>query len=155
MMMKGPASRSAVPAIFVAAAVMMCSAGCNDGPAPALKENVVPAAGTISFQGQPLDHYQLTLYPSDKRRPATGTTDAQGNFTLGTNTVDDGAPAGTHKLVVTHAGPPVQQESGKEEAYTPPPPTVKVSPKYSSAETSDATVTVPTDGSRTLKIELK
>src|SRR5262245_43532667 len=80
--------------------------GCNSDPGPrATIEKVVPASGTVTFQGKPLDHYQVTFKPTDDRRPATGITDKDGKFTLGTNTAGDGCPPGKHKIAVVWLAP--------------------------------------------------
>ena len=92
---------------------------------------------------------------SKDSRPAMGVTDAEGRFTLGTNKPGDGAVAGSHKVAVTWVGPPsTNPNEGMTEFTSPPPPKVKLDPKYSDPETSGLVLEVPESGSAELKVEL-
>jgi hypothetical protein len=118
-------------------------------------EKTVPAAGVITYQGQPLEDYMVTFYPKDGKRPAAGKTDAEGRFTLGTNGPGDGAVAGIHAIAVNYAGPEMHEEPGKEEFKPLPPPKVAIPEKYANHQTSDLTQEIPAAGSKSMKIELK
>jgi hypothetical protein len=111
----------------------------------------VPAAGVLTYRGQPLEYHQVMFYPSSQR-PAAGTTDANGRFVLGTNREGDGAPVGTHQVAVTYVGPP---NSNPEDAASLPPPKVKIPAKYRSTKTSGLQVEIPAGGSKDLKIDLQ
>src|SRR5215510_8628347 len=84
----------------------VCLTGCGGYSQRANIERVAPVSGVLTFQGKPLEFYQVTFSPEDGRRPATGTTDAEGKFTLGTNKPNDGAPPGLNKVAVVWVGPP-------------------------------------------------
>ncbi len=128
------------------------AAGCNNMPTGDIVPTV-PAGGVVTFQGKPLEHYQVLLQAEDQR-PASGMTDADGNFVLGTNGKGDGAPVGMHKVAVRYVGPPdFDPESGGMEFKPMPPPKVKIPAKYSSIESSGLTVEVPSDGN--IEIDLK
>jgi len=140
---------------------MMLLAGCGRGPGPvAVIEKVVPVSGTLTYQGKPLEGFQVALIPTDGRRPAIGVTDAAGKFTLGTNRAGDGAPPGSHKVAVVWVGPPSTEDNSVQgpvidnPALLPKPP-VKIPAKYASAESSGLTQEVPKGGLKDLKIDLK
>ncbi len=75
-------------------------AGCGEAAKP--WEIVVPAKGTVTFDGKPVDGAELTLTPVSAEVPATvrpsAKSGADGTFTLGTYGTDDGAPAGEYKV---------------------------------------------------------
>ena len=130
--------------------------GCRTDSGPVLEE-VVPASGVLTYQGKPLEGYVITLLPEDDRRPAVGTSAAQGKFTLGTNDVADGAPPGKHKVTVTWVGPKSSSEATEQPIDNPallPKPPVVLPEKYASPEATDVTVEVPPGGTSDLKIEL-
>ena len=130
--------------------------GCRTDSGPVL-EKVVPASGVVTYQGKPLEGYVITLLPEDGRRPAVGTSDAQGKFTLGTNDVADGAPPGKHKVTVTWVGPKASSEATEQPIDNPallPKPPVALPEKYASPEATDVTVEVPARGTSELKIDL-
>lgn len=131
-------------------------AGCGGSSGPVAETvPVVTAAGTLTFQGKPLEHYQVMLFPQDGR-PAAGMVDAAGKFVLGTNEPGDGAPAGSHRLAVTWVGPPsTDPGQGVMEFTPPPPPKIKIPEKYTNPDTSGITVEVPESGSDAIVIELK
>jgi hypothetical protein len=116
--------------------------------------DTVPASGVLTHKGAPIEFYQVLFFPKDSR-PAMGVTDAEGRFTLGTNEPGDGAVAGSHKVAVTWVGPPsTNPNEGMTEFTSPPPPKVKLDPKYSDPETSGLMLEVPESGSAELKVEL-
>ncbi len=134
---------------------LLTASGCggNNGPV-AETVPVVAASGTLTFRGQPLEHYQVMLFPQNGR-PAAGMVDAAGKFVLGTNQPGDGAPAGTHRVAVTWIGPPsTDPGQGVMEFTPPPPPTIKIPDKYANPETSGITVEVPESGTDAIAINL-
>ncbi len=81
------------------AAVM---SGCGRSDRPPMSR----VSGIISFQGRPLPQAKVSFIPEDKHlRPAMGTTDAQGRFTLTTYEPGDGAVTGPHRISVLARGP--------------------------------------------------
>ncbi len=135
-------------------------AGCDDGYAPkAIIEKVVPVSGTLSYQGRPLEYFQVTLQPDGGQRTAVGVTDAAGKFTLGTNKAGDGAPPGPCKISVNFVGPPVEDtaglEPGIEDPSKLPKPPVKLPAKFGNPETSGLVLDIPAGGVSDLKLDLQ
>ncbi len=126
--------------------------GCTDVPTGDIVPTA-PASGVATFQGKPLEYYQIQFIP-EEGRPAAGVTDEEGHFTLGTNDVGDGAPSGSHRVVVSYVGPPLPPDYGVKNFDPIPPPKFKIPKKYSDADTSGIVVEVPEDGKTDIAIEL-
>lgn len=141
-------------AVKLGAMLFLCVTGCHKEQT-AVIEKTVPAAGTVTYQGKPLEHYTVTFHPASGARIAAGTTDASGKFTLGTNKSDDGAVAGSHKVAIVYVGPKIEQEPGKEVFKPVPPPKVPIPEKFTNAETSGVTFDLPEAGNTDIKLELK
>jgi len=78
----------------LAAAVL---AGCGGG-----ELDVVPATGTVTLDGQPVEGATVTFVPQDADgRTATGTTDQSGKFVLQTAGAGEGALPGKYKVTVS------------------------------------------------------
>ena len=90
--------------------------------------------GTIVFE---------TTGPDGNPVSASGAIDAQGKFTLGTETVSDGALPGTHKVLISP--PPATGD-------VPPPPVI--APKHEAFETSGITVEVK-EGDNDVKVTVE
>lgn len=143
------------PRAWTAGLCLLGLVGCGPTTPTGDIVKTVPAAGVLTYQDQPLAHHRVTLY-SEGQRPASGTSDAQGKFVLGTNSADDGAPAGTHRVAVKYVGPPnTNPEAGINDFSPPPEPDVKIPAKYQDEKTSELTVEIPPDGNTDLTIELK
>ena len=71
--------------------------------------NTAPTKGKVLVGGTPTAGLNVVFQPAEGW-PATGVTDAQGNFTLSTLNPNDGALVGKHKVGVTQdtsaSGPP-------------------------------------------------
>jgi hypothetical protein len=146
--------------LVVALAFAALLVGCDPSTGPkATVEAVVPVSGTLTYMGSPLENYQISFLPSDGRRPAIGTTDATGRFTMGTNLAGDGAPPGTHKVTVVWSPPTPPDGAGQETVIDDPAllpkPNVQIPAKYSSPETSGLTQEVPVGGLKDLRIDLQ
>src|SRR5262249_21200823 len=95
---------------FVAAATAVGISRCGE---PSAKiETTVPARGALTQRGNPLAHHQIMFHPEDGRRPAAGISNEQGSFVLGTNSADDGAVTGKHRVTVVYVGPPSAARDG-------------------------------------------
>lgn len=70
--------------------------GC--GPS---RPETVPVSGHVTLNGQPVEGATVMFSPEAEGRPATGTTDADGRFTLKTFEAGDGALPGVHSVTVT------------------------------------------------------
>lgn len=139
--------------------LLFAAVGCGGGgdEKPTI-EKVVPVAGTLTFQGKPLENHQVSVIPSDGRRAAVGSSDAQGRFTLGTNDVADGAPPGKHKVTVTFAPPsPPDDASGSpiDDPALLPKPSVVIPTKYGDPAKTDLEIEIPSGGLSDWKLELK
>lgn len=141
------------PSRLAAGIVLVLVAGCAQGVPKADIEKTVAARGILTYQGQPLEFYQVMVLP-EWRRAASGITNADGAFVLGTNGAGDGAVAGRHKATVVYVGPPPGPEKGMDDFSPPPPPKIKIPDKYARAETSDLEVEIPAQGTSDLKIDL-
>ena len=129
-------------------------AGCGERSEVAEIVKTVNAQGVLTYQGKPLENYQIIFQPPGNLRPAAGRSDAEGKFRLGTNKIGDGAVPGTHRVTVVYVGPEVNLAPGDEFKEIPPPKVV-IPEKYASPESSDINLVVPAGGTADLKIELK
>ncbi len=136
-----------MPARFAVVAVAFFGlSGCGSVDTGEVVQTV-PVSGTLTYQGRPLEFYQVTLFPSDSQRPAAGVSDAEGKFVLGTNEPGDGAIQGAHTVSVTYVGPPATDPgAGMMEFPAPPPPKVKIPDSYRDPKRSGVTVEVPAEG---------
>jgi hypothetical protein len=143
---------------FCAAIAMTAVCGCGGYSHSAHIEKVAPVSGTVTYQGKPLDGYRVVFMPTDGRRPASGVTDADGRFVLGTNTANDGAPPGPSKVSFAWE-PPRSGEPGQETINDAPDklpkPRIKVPDKYNDPEKSGITYDVPARGARDVKFDLQ
>lgn len=129
--------------------------GCGNQPSGDVLPTV-PVSGVLTYNGKPLEYYQVTFTPADGQRPAVGTSDPEGRFTLGTNSPGDGAIVGPHNVAVTYVGPPNDDPAfGMNEFDAPPPPKIKIPPKFGDPKKSGVSIEVPDDGLVDAPIELK
>ena len=134
--------------IVILAAALVWATGCGEsGTAPTVK-----VTGTVMYKSRPLVGVNVTFTP-DKGRPATGTTDPAGKFTLSTFKSGDGAVEGTHKVTITPtAGSepmPGTPEAAKAGAAKP-----EFPPKYRDPSQSGLTATVKKGAENHFKFEL-
>lgn len=134
--------------------------GCSKGPA---RPKTYPVSGTVTLNGQPVDGATVVFVPktavqgaqaAGQQGPqvATGETDAQGRYQLGTFAKGDGAVPGEYLVKVfkypkaaTPTGP-----AGGDEDYQPPeenapppaPPKNLLPEKYANEQTSGLSFTV-------------
>lgn len=80
------------------AAAVVCAGGCF-GP-PALKYEMLPVDGAVTFEGEPLVAADVMLDSVDGPR-GFGTTDEAGRFTVTTRQFGKGLPAGTYRVLIT------------------------------------------------------
>lgn len=123
-------------------------AGCaKPGRAPTAK-----AAGKLSAGGAPLAGVNVTFTPA-AGRSASGTTDAEGKFSLSTFAPGDGAVPGKHRVTLSLKEADVPMPGTPEAAaYKPQPrPFAK---KYSGLATTDLEIEVPVDGNPAITLEV-
>ncbi len=131
-------------------------AGCGGNYTPEAEIfRTVSASGVLTYKGKPLAGFTVTLHPAGDQRTASGTTDTEGRFTLGTNAVGDGAVPGTHKVSVIWQ-PPEDDGLGStvEDPKKLPKPPVQFPAKYASPEDSGLSLEIPESGSSELKLDL-
>ena len=136
-------------AVLAAAAVSLVSAiGCSRSSS----DTLVPVAGTVTVNGNPLTTGSVTFHPdSDSgnmtQHIPTGTIDSQGNYRLSTAT-KAGAPPGSYQVTVTAQGP-----IDPKNPYAPP--THLIDRKYADPATSGLTMQVsasPAPGAYDIKL---
>jgi hypothetical protein len=143
----------ALIAMVVSMFVVVC--GCGSSEPTATIVPTVPASGVVTYQGKPLAGHRITFYPVGDERPASGVTDDQGRFVLGTNGEDDGAVVGIHKVTIVPESLAGTVEPGKEVPGMMPVPPSPLPPKYSDVKTSELTVTIPEGGTREIEVKLE
>lgn len=130
------------------------TSGCGGGDYP----ETVEVNGRVTLDGEPLPNAIVTFMPTDGQRTASGTTNAQGEFSLSTFEPGDGAVPGEHKVAVMPKEPPPMPGSSspgdtgeeKSENYTPPFPA-----RYGQPGTSGLTATVSADQENDFILELE
>jgi hypothetical protein len=128
--------RVSAMSLLLAAGVLLLTPGCGSrGPKP------VHVSGTVMIDDKPLAGGFIRLVP-ESGRPSGGKIRADGRFTLGCFTKDDGCVTGTHKVEV-HACE--DQSETKQKWFAP--------KKYASTASSGLTVTVA-EATDALKINL-
>lgn len=127
----------AIVSLLLGAAVGAVS-GCGG-------QGTIFVTGTVTLDGKPLPDAVVAFAPKDGRRPATGRTDAEGNFQLSTFSANDGALPGEHVVIITACQPVIRRDVpglGLDEG----PSTVElkwIAPeRYSHPETSGLSATV-------------
>ena len=81
--------------LLAAVGVAALGAGCGGD------KKLAKVSGVVTLDGKPLDGATVVFHPEGGGRPATGTTGADGHFSLTTYTSGDGAQVGDHKVVVS------------------------------------------------------
>ena len=94
-----------VLAMLVGLPAMLSLAGCGGGPARDAKwPEPVPVSGTVRYEGEPLADAQITFSPEGTGYLATGTSDAEGRYTLMTrfsrSFEEEGVVPGKYKVLV-------------------------------------------------------
>jgi len=81
--------------------LLVAVAGCSESPVAA-KGHVVPAGGTLTYQGRPVVGAHLTFLGDDPSEPAFAVTDAQGRFKCMTNDSSEGVRPGDYSVTVSN-----------------------------------------------------
>jgi hypothetical protein len=99
-------------AAWALAGMVPALSGCGSDEFP-----VVKLTGKVTFQGQPVTGGSVVLAPiaaagaAKAGKPASGVIQADGSFVLGTQTKDDGAVVGRHR--VSYSPPIAELPAGK------------------------------------------
>lgn len=132
----------------LALALLTLAGGCGGSDA---ESNVVPVAGAIELDGQPLVGAEVTFVPTGTTSGlgGRGYTDEKGAFTLKSPRGADGVPAGAYRVVVSRRvmpdGKPVPPDDPTPPAESPA--RESIPPAYSDYEASTLTATVTDNGS--------
>ena len=132
--------------------VAVCLSGCSGGSDVGTHD----VTGTLTYKGQPVANVAVTFNPDGDGWAATGTTDAQGQFSsLTTREPGDGVAEGEYTVTlseVTEASTAVVDDPN---AYAPTTSSTLPFPtKYLNTAESDLKVTVSADSEKTLTLEL-
>ena len=143
-------------------AVMMVGCG-SELPSPS---PVFPVTGTGTLGGQPVVGADVTFFNAEKKRSAFSQTDEEGNYSLMTFALNDGAVEGNHVVTIAKYAPPApapvdvdvdsEDYEPPKEGYDAPPPKgeTQLNPKYADAATSGLTATVTEAGPNVFDFEL-
>jgi hypothetical protein len=131
---------------MLALVVVAALPGCGGGDPYAVK--TVSAAGTVTYQGQPVKKGTILFQPEDEKgRPASGTIE-DGKFALTTYREGDGAVAGKHAVAVVATEEQKAKDGDTSVKYI-------IPESYASPQSSGVTVEVPPGGSRDLRVDIK
>ncbi|MDR1485659.1 MAG: carboxypeptidase-like regulatory domain-containing protein [Planctomycetaceae bacterium] len=125
-----------------------------------LKEGLVPASGTITYNGLPLSEATIVFVSRNDNPGAGALSDANGKFTLGTVGSKDGAFAGEYAVFVKKEFLDKQLTDEEYLEYsrqgkTPPAPKSLIPEKYTNPDATIITITIPEIGDKNILIELK
>ena len=98
------------PRLQLLALTAVFSSGCF-GP-PTVTYKMIPVAGTITFEGEPLANADVMFDSADYPR-GFGTTDEFGRFTVITRQFGAGLPAGKYRVLITGSEKTTIRGSGK------------------------------------------
>jgi hypothetical protein len=139
--------RFRLPVLGATALMTIGLAGCGSGDPNAIK--AVPAAGTVTYKGQPIETGTVGFIPA-QGRPASGPI-TNGHFTMTTYTDNDGAIPGHHAVTVNATKQVTGSGRAGDEGRT-----VSLVPEnYAHPDSSGTAVDIPPEGKTDIKIELR
>jgi hypothetical protein len=140
---------SQLVAIGLALAVF---AGCDGG------RGTTSVSGTVLYNNQPVDGASVSLLPKSESadaKPARGTTDASGNFTVTTYFGPDDQPAGAlpgeYRVTITK----IDEPQGVFDPLKDPPPKSHLPAKYGTPQASRLSATVTAAGPNHFEFKLE
>ncbi|MFH1918977.1 MAG: carboxypeptidase-like regulatory domain-containing protein [Planctomycetota bacterium] len=136
MMTCQQATRLGLGVVLVLVGVVGCG---KPGTAPTVK-----VSGTVTYNGEPVQGASVAFIP-ENGRPASGTTDASGKFTLSTFESGDGAVLGKHTVTIAETSEAPSGE-GEVDYSIPDESAARFPAKYADPSTSDFTATVEKGG---------
>jgi hypothetical protein len=74
--------------------------GCADAA-----RELAPVVGRVTYEGKPLANADVVFAPENGDRVASGRTDQEGHYRLGTLVAGDGAIVGSHRVTISARGP--------------------------------------------------
>src|SRR4051812_21554087 len=123
-------------------AIPFWTAACSNSE----KIGTVPAKGTVTYKGKPLEKGQIQLLP-DNGPAAVGLIE-NGNFVLGTNADGDGAPPGKYRVTVAWYK---ENKNRFGESVT----KAVLPVRFASPDTSGIVVEIPESGNEAIKVDLE
>lgn len=84
------------------AALTTVLSGCGDGSS---HPPVFPVSGTVAYNGEPVAGAMVSFMGENAPKEASGITNSDGEFRLSTFSLNDGAVAGVHKVIVSKTDP--------------------------------------------------
>jgi hypothetical protein len=138
--------RSRLSVLGATALMTIAVVGCGSGDPDAIK--AVPAAGTVTYKGKPIETGTIGFIPA-KGRPASGQI-TNGQFTMMTYTDGDGAIPGHHAVTVNATKQVTGSGRAGDEGRT-----ISLVPEsYASPDSSGTAVDIPPEGKTGIKIDL-
>ncbi|PQO27873.1 hypothetical protein [Blastopirellula marina] len=119
------------------------TSGCSDGTA---YPSTAPIKGVVSYKNQPLADANVSFIP-ESGRPATGTTNSQGEFELTTFQPGDGAILGEHRVLIEKSSSASTQLYAEVKSAVP-----KV---YTQLKSTPLRQVVSKEGDQNVRIDLK
>lgn len=147
--------RTAVLAV-VGLSALILSTGCSGGGEDewtAKRPPVVPAEGTVTYKGEPVEGATVTFIEEGGTNSAAGVTDSSGHFSANAFPPDEGAVAGKYKVTVRKTESAATPAAGSHEDSSAPPRDL-LPIKYTKPETSGLTAEIPADGKTDFEFKL-
>ena len=145
--------RIALASIALVCLVMVI--GCSGGPAvDPNRPATVPAGGTVTYNGQPLEGATVAFLPKTPTDPgASGRTDASGKFSLTAFAPGDGAVPGSYLVTISKVEGSTAVQEDSEAA--PVIPKSLIPEKYNNPQGSALTAEVAEGSENQFTFELK
>lgn len=130
--------------LCLTALTLICTGCGTDDSLPAR----APVAGTVFYQGQPVEQGTITFHPEDESvNPASSSLGAGGEFQLSTFERHDGAIPGQFTVVITAREDTADVGTVPQKSLIP--------EKYSDLQSSPLKITIPEEGNEELSILLE
>jgi len=142
-MSSAPTKYATIWTVLGSAVLLAFVTGCSGGNS---YPKTAPVKGVLMYQGKPLADASVSFIPTGGR-PASGTTNANGEFELTTFVQGDGAIPGEHHVLVQKFAQPTSDQLYAEAKFA-------IPKKYSAVKTSPLRENISKEGNVDLRIEL-
>ncbi len=144
-------------ALLTCVLLLLGLAGCPGGASRELPD-LVPVAGTVTLDGEPLSGAEVAFIPTGST-PGTacfGATDPSGHYEMMADADHKGAPAGEFNVAITKWVMEDGSDFHSEEGLSPMEADARnlLPPKYSDEAETELKATVPAGGSDSINFEL-
>ena len=145
-------------ALLSGALLLLALAGCPGGGASRDLPDLVPVAGTVTLDGEPLPGAEVAFLPTGST-PGTacfGLTDASGRYEIMADADHKGAPAGEFQVAISKWVMEDGSDFHSAEGLSPMEAAARnlLPPKYSEEAETELKATVPAGGSDAINFEL-